>query len=38
MHALGLEWLWRLALEPARLPRIVRATLVFPVLALVDRT
>ena len=38
MHALGLEWLWRLALEPARLPRIARATLVFPVLALVDRT
>ena len=38
MHALGLEWLWRLVLEPARLPRIARATLVFPVLALVDRT
>ena len=38
MHALGLEWLWRLALEPARLPRMARATLVFPVLALVDRT
>jgi N-acetylglucosaminyldiphosphoundecaprenol N-acetyl-beta-D-mannosaminyltransferase len=38
MHALGLEWLWRLALEPSRLPRIARATLVFPVLALADRT
>ena len=38
MHAIGLEWLWRLALEPSRLPRIARATLVFPVLALVDRT
>ena len=38
MHALGLEWLWRLVLEPARLPRIARATLVFPVLALLDRT
>jgi N-acetylglucosaminyldiphosphoundecaprenol N-acetyl-beta-D-mannosaminyltransferase len=38
MHAVGLEWLWRLALEPARLPRIARATLVFPVLALADRT
>jgi N-acetylglucosaminyldiphosphoundecaprenol N-acetyl-beta-D-mannosaminyltransferase len=38
MHAAGLEWLWRLALEPARLPRIARATLVFPVLALADRT
>jgi N-acetylglucosaminyldiphosphoundecaprenol N-acetyl-beta-D-mannosaminyltransferase len=33
----GLEWLWRLALEPRRLPRIVRATVVFPVLALFDR-
>jgi len=38
MHTLGLEWLWRLALEPARLPRIARATLLFPVLALVERT
>jgi N-acetylglucosaminyldiphosphoundecaprenol N-acetyl-beta-D-mannosaminyltransferase len=38
MHALGVEWLWRLLLEPARLPRVARATLVFPVLALVDRT
>jgi N-acetylglucosaminyldiphosphoundecaprenol N-acetyl-beta-D-mannosaminyltransferase len=38
MHVLGLEWLWRLALEPSRLPRIARATLLFPVLALVDRT
>jgi N-acetylglucosaminyldiphosphoundecaprenol N-acetyl-beta-D-mannosaminyltransferase len=38
MHTLGLEWLWRLILEPDRLPRVARATLVFPVLALVDRT
>jgi N-acetylglucosaminyldiphosphoundecaprenol N-acetyl-beta-D-mannosaminyltransferase len=38
LRAFGLEWLWRLALEPARLPRIARATLVFPVLALVDRS
>ena len=36
-RALGLEWLWRLALEPRRLPRILRATVVFPVLALFDR-
>jgi len=36
-RTLGLEWLWRLALEPRRLPRIVRATVVFPVLALLDR-
>jgi N-acetylglucosaminyldiphosphoundecaprenol N-acetyl-beta-D-mannosaminyltransferase len=37
-RTLGLEWLWRLALEPRRLPRILRATVVFPVLALFDRT
>ena len=36
-RTLGLEWLWRLALEPRRLPRILRATVVFPVLAMVDR-
>ena len=38
MHILGLEWLWRLWLEPSRLPRIARATLVFPALALLDRS
>jgi len=37
-RTLGLEWLWRLALEPWRLPRIIRATVVFPVLAVFDRT
>ena len=37
-RTLGLEWLWRLALEPRRLPRIIRATVVFPFLALFDRT
>ncbi len=37
-RTLGLEWLWRLALEPRRWPRIVRATVVFPVLALLDRS
>ena len=36
-RTLGLEWLWRLALEPRRLPRILRATVVFPILALLDR-
>jgi len=36
-RTLGLEWLWRLALEPRRLPRILRATVVFPALALFDR-
>jgi N-acetylglucosaminyldiphosphoundecaprenol N-acetyl-beta-D-mannosaminyltransferase len=37
LHALGLEWLWRLALEPRRLPRILRAVVVFPVRAMADR-
>jgi N-acetylglucosaminyldiphosphoundecaprenol N-acetyl-beta-D-mannosaminyltransferase len=37
-RTLGLEWVWRLALEPRRLPRIIRATVVFPVLAVFDRT
>jgi N-acetylglucosaminyldiphosphoundecaprenol N-acetyl-beta-D-mannosaminyltransferase len=36
-RTLGLEWLWRLALEPRRLPRIIRATVAFPVLAVFDR-
>jgi N-acetylglucosaminyldiphosphoundecaprenol N-acetyl-beta-D-mannosaminyltransferase len=26
----GLEWLWRLLIEPSRLPRIMTATVVFP--------
>lgn len=30
VRASGLEWLWRLTLEPHRLPRVLRATLVFP--------
>jgi N-acetylglucosaminyldiphosphoundecaprenol N-acetyl-beta-D-mannosaminyltransferase len=37
LRRLGLEWAWRLALEPRRWPRIVRATLVFPLRALTDR-
>lgn len=34
IHSVGMEWAWRLALEPGRLPRIVRATFVFPFRAL----
>jgi N-acetylglucosaminyldiphosphoundecaprenol N-acetyl-beta-D-mannosaminyltransferase len=37
LHRFGLEWVWRLALEPARLPRVVRATVVFPFRALTER-
>ncbi len=31
---LGLEWLWRVVQEPHRLPRILRATVKFPLLVL----
>ena len=34
---LGLEWAWRLVLEPSRWRRILRATIVFPAYALLDR-
>jgi N-acetylglucosaminyldiphosphoundecaprenol N-acetyl-beta-D-mannosaminyltransferase len=37
VRRLGLEWAWRLALEPWRLPRILRATVVFPIRVLTDR-
>lgn len=30
LRAVGLEWLWRLALEPRRFRRVVRATVLFP--------
>jgi N-acetylglucosaminyldiphosphoundecaprenol N-acetyl-beta-D-mannosaminyltransferase len=33
LRLLGLEWMWRLAIEPTRWKRILRATLVFPVRA-----
>lgn len=32
LRQLNLEWLWRLLLEPTRLPRIWQATIKFPVL------
>lgn len=32
LRRLNLEWLWRLILEPTRLPRIWRATVQFPLL------
>lgn len=37
LRRFGLEWAWRLALEPRRLSRMVRATLVFPLRVLTDR-
>lgn len=35
-RGLGLEWAWRLFLEPSRWRRILRATIVFPAYALLD--
>lgn len=32
MRAMGLEWLWRLFLEPSRAPRIWRAAVIFPLV------
>jgi N-acetylglucosaminyldiphosphoundecaprenol N-acetyl-beta-D-mannosaminyltransferase len=36
IRGMGLEWAWRLVLEPRRWLRILRATIVFPVRALTD--
>jgi N-acetylglucosaminyldiphosphoundecaprenol N-acetyl-beta-D-mannosaminyltransferase len=38
LRRLGLEWAWRLAIEPRRWPRIFRATVVFPLRVLLDRS
>lgn len=37
LRALGLEWLWRLLLQPRRVKRIFRAVIVFPWLALKEK-
>jgi N-acetylglucosaminyldiphosphoundecaprenol N-acetyl-beta-D-mannosaminyltransferase len=37
LRRVGLEWAWRLALEPRRWPRMIRATIVFPLRVLLDR-
>ena len=37
LQSVGLEWLYRLILEPKRLWRIVNAVLVFPITVLFDR-
>lgn len=34
MQNLGLEWLWRLILQPGRIIRIIRAVIIFPILAI----
>lgn len=37
LRRMGLEWAWRLLLEPSRLPRIFRAVIVFPLVVLWGR-
>jgi N-acetylglucosaminyldiphosphoundecaprenol N-acetyl-beta-D-mannosaminyltransferase len=37
IQKIGFEWLWRLILEPRRLPRILQAVFVFPLLILMDK-
>jgi N-acetylglucosaminyldiphosphoundecaprenol N-acetyl-beta-D-mannosaminyltransferase len=37
MRRMGLEWLWRLMMEPRRIRRILDAVVVFPVVFVVDR-
>jgi N-acetylglucosaminyldiphosphoundecaprenol N-acetyl-beta-D-mannosaminyltransferase len=36
MRRIGLEWLWRLYLEPSRIGRIINAVLVFPFILIRD--
>jgi len=38
LRTVGLEWAWRLALEPRRFPRMIRATILFPLRVLMDRS
>lgn len=37
MRRAGVEWLWRLMLEPQRIGRIARAVIIFPMMAVLDR-
>lgn len=37
LRVIGLEWLWRVVLQPWRFPRIIKAVVVFPLLATKDR-
>lgn len=37
MQLLGLEWLWRLILQPGRIVRIINAAIIFPILAIFDQ-
>lgn len=36
LRSIGLEWLWRLVLQPKRIKRIFRAVIIFPLRAILD--
>jgi N-acetylglucosaminyldiphosphoundecaprenol N-acetyl-beta-D-mannosaminyltransferase len=38
MRSIGLEWLFRLFIEPKRWKRIVNAVVIYPILSLIDRS
>ncbi len=37
MRKIGLEWFWRLLVQPWRMPRIFRATIIFPIKAIIEK-
>jgi N-acetylglucosaminyldiphosphoundecaprenol N-acetyl-beta-D-mannosaminyltransferase len=37
LRKIGLEWFWRLIIQPSRFKRIFRATIIFPFLAIVKK-
>ena len=37
MRQIGLEWLWRLVIEPKRWQRIMRAVIIFPIIVICDK-
>ena len=37
LRRLGLEWFWRLVIEPSRWPRIVRAVIIFPIVVIIEK-
>ncbi|MEK7614806.1 MAG: WecB/TagA/CpsF family glycosyltransferase [Patescibacteria group bacterium] len=36
MRRMGLEWVWRVVIEPRRFKRIINATIIFPILVISD--
>ena len=38
MRNIGLEWLWRLIRQPRRLPRILNAVILFPLLVIAEKS